>query len=373
MHILHLTTFVQGGAGRAMLSLASGQAAVGHQVSVLTSRTGTPGYDNYPEYLEAMVAAGVTVSMIDSLFDRRPQAHLPVERYLDDMLDIMPIDILHAHAGVPAALASAAVQRAGRRIPVLQTMHGWGITKTPAQVARDVATMNAVDRVVVPAQASASLLEGLGVARRHMAIVPYGVDAGWSDASPDAHLERLRSWRRRGDFVVCCVGTICARKNQVLLVEALAKIPDTVPVRAVFVGDGPTDELLASARALGVADRVEVTGYQPEARRFMRESHLLVLPSRAEGQPLSVLEAFCDGVPVAASNIPELVELVEDGRTGWLFPSEDAGALAEVLTRAACARGQARAMAAHARARHRERFTVGHMVAGYMQEYEKAS
>ena len=78
-------------------------------------------------------------------------------------------------------------------------------------------------------------------------------------------------------------------------------------------------------------------------------------------------------MPVAASDIPELVELVEDGRTGWLFPSEDAVALAEVLTRAACARGQARAMAAHARARHRERFTVGHMVAGYMHEYEKAS
>ncbi|MEZ5284166.1 MAG: glycosyltransferase [Vicinamibacterales bacterium] len=60
-----------------------------------------------------------------------------------------------------------------------------------------------------------------------------------------------------------------------------------------------------------------------------------MLPSRSEGQPLAVLEAFCDGVPVIASRIPELDELTDSGATGWLFDPGDATALATMLSAAA--------------------------------------
>lgn len=373
MRILHLTTFLQGGAGLAITSLATAQARRGHEVAVLTSRTGAPGYGNYAPFFDALRAARVRTVAVDSLFDRRPEAHAPVARCLDDELGgAGAFDLLHAHAAVPAALAQAAVRRTSRRVPVLQTMHGWGLSKTPAQAAHDVHVMNAVDRLVVPARTSAALLASLGVGSRHVAVVPYGVAPAGAPVA-DLPLHRMRAWRRRGDLVVCCIGTLGARKNQALLVDALARLGPDTSVQAVFVGDGPTDRLREHAEQRGVATRVHVLGYQPDARRYLSESHLLVLPSRSEGQPLAVLEAFCDGVPVVANRIPELVELVEHGHTGWLFDTSDAAALAATLAEAARSPGQARAMAARARATYRHRFTVERMVDGYMHEYARAS
>jgi len=374
VRILHLTTFLQGGAGMVITSLAEAQVREGHALAVLTSRSGAPGYGNYPAYLDRLAVAGIRVAAVDSLFDRRLEAQAPVAHYLDDALGgAGAFDILHAHAAVPGAVARAAVRRSGRRVPVLQTMHGWGIAKTPAQSAADVRAMNHVDRLVVPARTSAALLQSLGVRTAHMAVVPYGVAPAPAPTVTDIHVQHMRAWRRQGDLVVCCIGTLGERKNQALLVEALARVAPGVSIQAVFVGDGPVDSLRRRAEALGVADRVHLIGYQPDARLYLRESHLLALPSRGEGQPLAVLEAFCDGVPVLASRIPELAELVEDGRTGWLFDPEDAGALAAVLSRAAVAPGPMRALAAHARATYHDRFTVERMVAGYLHEYERAS
>ncbi len=374
MRILHLTTFLQGGAGLAITSLASAQARAGHAVTVLTSGTAVPGYGNYPAYLGALTAAGVRTAVVDSLFDRRPEAHAPVARCLDvDLGGAAAFDLLHAHAAVPSALARAAVQRASRRVPVVQTMHGWGLSKTPAQAAHDVAAMNQVNRLVVPAHTSATLLASLGVESHHVAVVPYGVAPASHPGVSDLHLHRLREWRRRGDLIICCIGTLGARKNQALLVDALALLPRAAAVHAVFIGDGPAEPLYIRAAIRGVAGRVHVLGYQPDARRYLGESHLLVLPSHSEGQPLAVLEAFCDGVPVVASRIPELAELVDDGRTGWLFDADDAAALAATLAEAARSPGLARAVAARARATYQDRFTVDRMVDGYMHEYARAS
>ena len=80
-----------------------------------------------------------------------------------------------------------------------------------------------------------------------------------------------------------------------------------------------------------------------------------------------------DSVPVLASRIPELAELILDGDTGWLFDPENAGALAQALLRAASSPGDARALAARARTIYKDRFTVERMVAGYMHEYARAS
>lgn len=373
VRILHLTTFVQGGAGLAITELALAQVQTGHDVTVVTSRSGAPGYGNYPDYLDRLEAGGVTVACIDSLFDRGPSAHRDVSRFLDSQLDCCgsPI-VIHAHAALPAAIGQAAATRAGRRVPVLQTMHGWGVDKTASQVAHDVRVLNSVDGVIVPARTSATLLHALGARPQHLAVVPYGVAPSRVPAA-DPLAVQMRAWRRRGDCVMSCIGTIGARKNQALLVAALPLVPASVRVQALFVGDGQADALRGQAEALGVADRVHVVGYRPDARRYLRESHALVLPSRSEGQPLAVLEAFCDGVPVLASRIPELSELVEDGVTGWLFEPEDAADLAGAIARATRAPGAARAIAARGRAVYRHRFTIERMVAGYMQEYARVS
>jgi glycosyltransferase involved in cell wall biosynthesis len=160
-------------------------------------------------------------------------------------------------------------------------------------------------------------------------VIPYGIDAELpsraADAEDVAAIESLRS-----HLVALCIGTIGERKNQALLIKALASNPRTA---AVFIGDGDVSGLRAAAEQAGVAHRVRILGYRPDASRYLAHADVLVLPSRNEGLPIAVLEAFRAGVPVVASDIPEIAEAVEDRTTGVLFAPDDAGALAAALDR----------------------------------------
>ncbi len=97
-----------------------------------------------------------------------------------------------------------------------------------------------------------------------------------------------------------------------------------------------------------------------------------MLPSGDGDQPLAVLEAFCDQVPVVASRVPELLEFVDDGQTGWLFDPAEPQALAETLTLAwSTAPHALRALCQRARVRYQSEFTIDRMVSGYMREYAR--
>lgn len=128
-----------------------------------------------------------------------------------------------------------------------------------------------------------------------------------------------------------CVGTIGERKNQRLLVEAL-RHPALSNLVAVFVGDGDARSLTDYAGAHGVADRVAVLGHRTDASRYLSIADVLVLPSRNEGLPLAVLEAMRAGVPVAASDIPEIAEAL--GGHGQLFAVDEPDGLAHAISRA---------------------------------------
>ena len=88
MRILHLATFLQGGAGRVIVDLALSQRAAGDDITVVTSETGVPGYGNYPAYLAELSAAGIGVAQVDSLFRRDYAQNLAVVRRLDELVPI---------------------------------------------------------------------------------------------------------------------------------------------------------------------------------------------------------------------------------------------------------------------------------------------
>lgn len=374
MRICHLTTFVQGGAGYVITELACSQARAGHDVALVTSRTAVPGYGNYPDYLTRLHSCGVRILLIDSLFSRDSRLHEQVLATINrSWVGARGFDLLHAHAGVPAAIAMAARAHGAWRAPVVQTMHGWGVSKTTAQATHDVAVMNRVDRVVVPARASAGLLTSLGVRPPQVAVVAYGV-AEPRGAVPDALALQMETWRCAGDRVLCAIGTLGARKNQRLLIEALSTRDLRRRTRLVLIGDGADAGLRAAAIALGIADRVCLAGYRANARRYLRHADLLVLPSRAEGQPLAVLEAFCDATSVLVSAVPELVELVDDGVTGWTFEPDNAAALADAIAwTIRLDRRERHAVVTRARAAYETRFTLARMVDDYMAEYRRVA
>ena len=131
------------------------------------------------------------------------------------------------------------------------------------------------------------------------------------------------------------VGRLAAVKGVPVLLEALqGLIADHPGLRLTLVGDGPERAAL-EARAQGLGHHVDFVGYrsQDEVAALLREATALVLPSFAEGLPVVLMEALAARVPVVATRIAGVGELVEDGVSGLLVPPGDAAALRDALAR----------------------------------------
>jgi glycosyltransferase involved in cell wall biosynthesis len=138
----------------------------------------------------------------------------------------------------------------------------------------------------------------------------------------------------------------------------------------VFIGEGG-EPLAELARERGISERVHVLGYRDDADRWMALFDALVVPSRTEGQGLVVLEAFRGGVPVLASNIPALRELVSEDTTGWLFEADDPHSLAGAIQRVASTPDDVRNRIADSAATlFAERYTIEVMVARHQALYD---
>ncbi len=167
-----------------------------------------------------------------------------------------------------------------------------------------------------------------------------------------------------GEPYVLAVGRLRIRKGMEVLLQALAQVRDRGRhLRLVVAGDGERREALeALSERLGLVGRVHWAGRcsRSEAARLRRRAAALIVPSTYEGMPLVVLEAMGDGVPVIASAVSGIPEVVIDGETGWLVPPERSAALAGALIEAMSDPEAARARGAAGRQRLDQRFRPRH-------------
>jgi glycosyltransferase involved in cell wall biosynthesis len=133
--------------------------------------------------------------------------------------------------------------------------------------------------------------------------------------------------------LILFVGNLLMHKGLRLVVQALAEMPETRWHLGV-IGEGPEREVCeAVLTEKGLADRGTFLGRLPEreVERVMGVADVLTLPSRTEGMPYVILEAMASGIPVVATNVYGIPEMVEDGKTGLLVPPEDGTALGKAL------------------------------------------
>ncbi len=132
-----------------------------------------------------------------------------------------------------------------------------------------------------------------------------------------------------------CVGRLCAEKGQIDLVEATALTAKTCPgVKVTLIGDGPLRGEIDKAIAhFGIRQNVELAGWKTpaEVREAILASRGFILPSYAEGLPVSIMEALALKRPVIATYIAGIPELVETDACGWLTPAGDVAAIAGAM------------------------------------------
>lgn len=146
--------------------------------------------------------------------------------------------------------------------------------------------------------------------------------------------------------LVVSAGRLVALKNVDVAIGAVAAVPDAV---LLVVGDGPQrPELERIAVASGAADRVVFAGHRPDARRLIGAADAVVLASSSEGQPLVVIEALMAGIPLVASDLPGVRELVGADAALLVQPGDVEG-VADALRRVLSDRALARRLAAAGR------------------------
>jgi len=136
--------------------------------------------------------------------------------------------------------------------------------------------------------------------------------------------------------MILCVGTLGARKGTPELLRSFAQLSKRhADAKLVLMGDGEVDQAQRLACELGIASRVECTGWArtQDVSETMERARMLVLPSYHEGMALSVLEAMMRGLPVITTPVGEHKSVIEDGRDGLFVPPGDVSALRNAIDR----------------------------------------
>lgn len=176
-------------------------------------------------------------------------------------------------------------------------------------------------------------------------------------------------------FVIGTVGRIQDVKNHAGLVDAFILlqqlVPDASSLRLAIVGDGPLLPALRQKIAdAGLSESVWLPGARSDIADIMRGLDLFVLPSLAEGTPVTVLEAMASGLPVVATRVGGLPEAVEENVSGELVPPADIPALAAALHAYQTNPARAKAAGIAGRARIERLYSVQAMLGAYAALYD---
>ena len=330
--ILHLTTYLQGGAGKVVLDLAKRSKAKGMSVIVGFTNKSVKGYCNYPAHLESLKKASISQIKLPSTFDRNPAKITESAKYLLERFKVNPPDIIHCHAANPSRIALEFRKLANIQIPIIQTMHGWGIYKTPEQEKDDIETFNKIEHLILVSKSSECLLKSKGLNSKKYSIIYNGIDDYKpSSDSFDKDMNEILRLKKEGYFIIGVVGTLDQRKNQRFVLETIKVLPEYIKLKFIFVGEGKVEEMVNLVNSYGISERVNFLGYKNTARELIASFDLLLCPSKSEGFPVTVMEAFSTKTLVLASNIPEHMEAITDEITGFSFESDDISDLKEKI------------------------------------------
>jgi len=222
-------------------------------------------------------------------------------------------DLIHAHYGFHSALVPAIVKRR----PLLTTFHGSDALIEPlrnrlySRLQKFVVSRS--DHIIaVSNEVRNVLVSQLQAEPTKISVISCGVDT-----SIFSHLDKIDSRKKlkidEGEKVVLFVGQLRYGKGVDIISECARRMPD---VTFLLIGTGPLRTNTKNCRSVGTCPNIQIP-------TWINAADVLVLPSRSEGTPVVLIEALSCGIPVVASNIGGIPDIIKDGETGYLVQLED--------------------------------------------------
>lgn len=266
------------------------------------------------------------------------------------------IDIVHIHFGGRSVRGLA---RAATGAKIIMHLHSRILE--PQGLVPVSFSARGVDAVVAVSKAVASRVVD-GRAR----VIYAGIDAPSADSPSPSH-------GASSEIILGTAGRLIALKGIEYLLQAAAALQSEFPgIRVEIAGAGPQREKLEETVAqIGLAGRVKFLGWVDDVQWVLPRWDVFVMPSLEEGFPIAALDAMAAGLPVIASSVGGIPELVVDGETGWLVPPADVATLVSRLRPLLCDPEQRQSMGAAGRDRVRDHFSLVQMTQDFTQLYDE--
>ena len=314
-----LATGGNGGAQESYTGLLLGLDRSRYEVRALSLSAGSA--------VQRLRALGVPVEVLDATDDE------VAVRELMAWLRREEIDLVHAHMFRAEVIGTRAAVAAGTAV-IVATVHSSRV-RSDDDIRLLASLTPSMDRLIVPSEAIATKVRAEGRDGARFAVVPNGIDLSRFTGPVRPCALRSEYGIPSSAPLLGVVARLEPEKGQRHLIDAMPTILRAVPETwLAVVGEGSkADALQAQAAALGpeVAARVVFTGRRDDVSALTADLTLAILPSLREAQGISLIEAMARAVPVVASDVGGIPEVVTDGVDGRLVPPGDPAALADAI------------------------------------------
>jgi glycosyltransferase involved in cell wall biosynthesis len=359
MKILYIITLSEFGGAQSQLSAHIAGFAEKAEIELICSSHGplTEAASRYGAHVHLIPTLGRAINPLD---DVRTVNQLA--RY---MVESRPT-LVHVHSSKAGLLGRLAARMTGH--PVIYTAHGWGFKPGVPATRRwlvwgsEFLAGRLCNQIICVSQYDHDLAERFHIAHsKRLTTIHNGV--------PDTP---LRSRPAQIPVKIVMTARFQEPKDQSTLIHAFSVVDKRTPAELVFVGSGPfLPQCQQLAREVGAAERIHFLGDRNDVDKVLEEAQIFVLLSRYEGLPISILEAMRAGLPVIATHVGGVPELIESGQTGFLVPSSDAQSVTECLSTLIANPELRAAMGNRGRQKYLDQFTLAMMIEKTAAVYQR--
>lgn len=265
------------------------------------------------------------------LFEYPPYS-LALATKMVDVARHMDLDILHAHYAVPNAVSAVLARQIlhSQKLKVVTTLHGTDITligNNASYLETTRWSINESDSVTTVSKFLADQTRDVLSVDREINIIPNFIDPARASLA-HASGATARRWASDGEAILVHVSNFRPVKRAMDVVEVFKRVRQEFPAKLLLVGDGPDRARIENdCRNCDLCDHIIFVGNTSQVEEILVGADLFILPSESESFGLAALEALACGVPVIATRVGGLPEVVEDGVNGHLVPVGDLEAM----------------------------------------------
>ena len=290
------------------------------------------------------------------------------------------IDLLHIHVWNPASCRYAFLAGSKTKTPIITTEHDPFKLSLIKNLFKKY-TLSKISKIITISENNKKLLEELYPEHKDkLVMIHNGIDTTWWKSQLIRFTEKDRKkikeetfFAKENTLIISCIAELHERKGQKYLINAIPEIVKEYPnLKFVFIGEGKERENLEKlVKKLKIEKHVTFTGKQKDIPQLLKASDIFALPSRREAFGLVNLEAMLIPLPIIASKVGGIPEIVKDGQTGILVEAENSEEFTKALKKLISSPESRNKMAIAGHKRILENFDAKIMAKNYEKAYQE--